>query len=196
MPSNCVVRGCRVMGGGFGFPKDPELRLKWRIAIKRENWEPSVHSRVCGDHFVADDFRESIMASCSRNPSGRRLLKKEAVPSVFPWRTDSFDPKLEFKAMDDVPNQASESNNQDDVKEELSSENNLKEEESFIRQECQSESEVTTNNLQKSSTSHGQKPPESVAALNEVKQVFLCRLCHSKFPSRSLWYSHYYECQR
>merc|ERR1711884_15988 len=130
MPSNCVVRGCRVMGGGFGFPKDPELRLKWRIAIKRENWEPSVHSRVCGDHFVADDFRESIMASCSRNPSGRRLLKKEAVPSVFPWRTDSFDPKLEFKAMDDVPNQASESINHDDVKEDLS-ENNLKEEESF-----------------------------------------------------------------
>ena len=339
MPNKCVVRGCR-REGGFHFPSEPELSMKWRIAIKKEHWEPSIHSRVCRDHFNADDFRGTL---------GKRFLKKEAIPSVFPWSTDNFDPG----SLNEVPHHESESNNQDDVKEDLSSENNLKED-SFRRQECLSESEVdppampdfdtkeqgtnipideasfdgfddedtphnrlldneanviedmkkgnqnsmqpipspitphpsfsdrprlsyssmiaealnqaekrmmplediyiyisqrypfyrmseknwqnavrhnlslnpsfyqvprpmnstgrgklwTTNSLQnttsksrrvsyaKSVTSHCQKPSESVTALNEVKQAFLCRLCHSKLPSRSLWCSHYYECPR
>ena len=299
------------------------------------------------------------MASCSRNPSGRRILKKEAVPSVFPWSAGMFDPNHESQGLDEVPNHPSESNNQDEIKEGLPSENDLKKDGSLMRQEYRTEAEVTpavnpvfgtkeegineppidvasidgfddhtdentphkrlldneanviedmkkgnknsilpipspvtphpsldsdrprlsyssmiaealnqaenkmmpleeiyiyisqkypfyrmgeknwqnavrhnlslnpsfyqvprpinstgrgklwtTNNLQnatsdsrrvtytKSVASHRRKPSEGVTALNEVKQNFICRLCQWTLPNRSLWYSHYYECQR
>ena len=133
MPGNCVVRGCGGRGG-FSFPSEPKLRLKWKIAIKRENWDPSTYSVVCADHFVADDYRETLAASCSRNLSVRRYLKKEAVPSVFPWGTDIFDPNSESKSLNEVPNHLSEDNNQDDIMEDLPLEN---------RQEYRTEAEVT-----------------------------------------------------
>ena len=37
MPSKCVVEGCSNRGG-FSFPKDPELNLKWCIAINVPLW--------------------------------------------------------------------------------------------------------------------------------------------------------------
>ena len=32
---------------------DHARRLKWVKAVKRKNWMPTVHSRICGDHFVS-----------------------------------------------------------------------------------------------------------------------------------------------
>ena len=94
MPNKCVIKGCSG-NGGFRFPKDPELNLKWRIAVKREPtttgpgphptlWKPSDHSVVCSSHFAAEDFREANITMCSGKPSARRYFREGAVPSIFP----------------------------------------------------------------------------------------------------------------
>ena len=82
MPNYCVVPKCRGVGG-FSFPADPDLNLKWREAIQKLDWTPSVHSRVCDKHFKAEDFKEPIMAGYSETGRTCRSLKDGAIPSVF-----------------------------------------------------------------------------------------------------------------
>ena len=97
MPGNCVVPGCG-RRGGFSFPSDPEQSFKWRVAVKRDPikigphvtlWKPSPYSLICEEHFKADDFKQSMVAACSKDAKNRRLLKKGAVPSVFSWSSSS-----------------------------------------------------------------------------------------------------------
>ena len=42
--------------GGHRFPKDEHLRKLWILAIRRDNFMPSKHSRVCKLHFTDDDY--------------------------------------------------------------------------------------------------------------------------------------------
>ena len=58
MVVSCYTYGCRNRFGeikGLGFyciPVHPnDRRERWIIAIKRVNWKPSKHARICGDHF-------------------------------------------------------------------------------------------------------------------------------------------------
>lgn len=44
--------------------------------MHREDWIPSKYSRICSNHFLAEDFDTS-------SPF-RKYVKKDAVPSVFP----------------------------------------------------------------------------------------------------------------
>ena len=37
----------------YRFPNDAERRRLWAWALKREFWEPSEHSRICGAHFIS-----------------------------------------------------------------------------------------------------------------------------------------------
>ena len=69
MPGNCVVPGCTSADPHrFQFPSDPQMNLKWRIAIRKDVtsgkfphkkalWKPSISSRVCGAHFNQEDFK-------------------------------------------------------------------------------------------------------------------------------------------
>lgn len=50
---------------------------KWIEAIKRKNFKPSQHSRICSDHFTNEDFQ-------IRPGASRPLLRLDATPSVFP----------------------------------------------------------------------------------------------------------------
>lgn len=94
MPSTCVVPGCSGLGG-FSFPKDPELSVKWRIAIKRQVedsgpgpvnlWKPSKSSRICHAHFKEEDFKATLSSAYSSNPRKARFLKEGIIPSIFPW---------------------------------------------------------------------------------------------------------------
>ncbi|CAJ0953123.1 unnamed protein product, partial [Ranitomeya imitator] len=59
----CAIFGCknrRHKGCGkhfFRFPmKDPERLIKWIEAVQRDNWKPSIHSKVCSDHFTERDY--------------------------------------------------------------------------------------------------------------------------------------------
>lgn len=80
----CAVPGCS-KPANHRFPKDPDLCLKWRIAIKREGankslWKPGNHSYICGDHFREEDYQSYI------DKSGRKHLEPDAVPSLFAFK--------------------------------------------------------------------------------------------------------------
>ena len=55
------------------FPKCEELRKKWIIATKRVNFTPTIHTKICSDHFLPDDY---VIP-------GSRYLRKNSVPSQF-----------------------------------------------------------------------------------------------------------------
>ena len=38
----------------YRFPTDPSRRDAWIKAIRRENWTPSEHSRICKLHFISE----------------------------------------------------------------------------------------------------------------------------------------------
>uniref|UniRef100_A0A3B3R6J3 THAP domain-containing protein 1 n=1 Tax=Paramormyrops kingsleyae TaxID=1676925 RepID=A0A3B3R6J3_9TELE len=59
----------------FTFPSD--IRRKWIIAIQRDKFAVTPHTRVSSRHFKAEDIRETA------SERGRRLLKKGAVPALF-----------------------------------------------------------------------------------------------------------------
>lgn len=74
----------------FSFPNDEDTRKAWARAIPRENFVPSIYSKVCERHFSPDDIlREAsyIDDSTGRTvtaPLSRLRLRPEAVPSIFP----------------------------------------------------------------------------------------------------------------
>ncbi|CAC5390638.1 unnamed protein product [Mytilus coruscus] len=85
MPSTCSNRG------GHVFPKYEKLKKKWIKAIRRNSdkkkyWKPSKSSVVCRSHFKPTYF---ISETSRGTETLVKRLKKEAVPSVFPW-TKSF----------------------------------------------------------------------------------------------------------
>jgi hypothetical protein len=89
MPDYCAVPLCKGFGG-FRFPKDPILRKKWQVAIRRQTsrkklWKPTNRSVVCAKHFQESDFYQPKFLYGEKR---RRLLKKEAIPSVFPFATE------------------------------------------------------------------------------------------------------------
>jgi hypothetical protein len=86
MPAYCAVPLCKGFGG-FHFPKDPLLCKKWQVAIRRQTsrkklWKPTKNSVVCAKHFLESDFYQPKFLYGEKR---RRLLKKHAVPSVFPF---------------------------------------------------------------------------------------------------------------
>ena len=81
--------GCLKERKELGLPKIsfhafPDVRSvkgkQWIKLIRRDpgsNFIITKNTKICSEHFVLGDF-------CSR--SGRRYLKQNAVPSVFPWK--------------------------------------------------------------------------------------------------------------
>ena len=70
MPSSCCAIGCTNRGSKengirlYRFPKDAERRRLWARVLKRELWEPSEHSRICGGHFISGC---SLVVQATRN---------------------------------------------------------------------------------------------------------------------------------
>lgn len=86
MPQCCVPL-CNTEGG-FEFPtgsKYPAIREAWIVAVHRlksnkshKLWQPKPRSVVCYKHFKESDFTSTAKK--------RRRLKKNVVPSVFPFK--------------------------------------------------------------------------------------------------------------
>jgi hypothetical protein len=74
--------------GGFTFPTDQQLCLKWRVAIKREGlrktlWKkPNERSVVCYKHFNPEDFHVPVQSYVALVGRVRRSLKPVVVPSL------------------------------------------------------------------------------------------------------------------
>ncbi|XP_050023791.1 uncharacterized protein [Dermacentor andersoni] len=70
------------------FPVDKRLRAKWVAAVRRINWSPSEHSRLCSAHFTDECYELSVrlsldfgIAAGARPRAGK--LKPDAVPTIF-----------------------------------------------------------------------------------------------------------------
>ncbi|XP_075046514.1 uncharacterized protein LOC142107193 [Mixophyes fleayi] len=77
----CAMFGCKNRmhkGCGkhfFRFPiKDPERLAKWVEAVQRDDWRPTIHSKVCSDHFTEKDYMIRPGAACP-------YLRMDAVPT-------------------------------------------------------------------------------------------------------------------
>jgi hypothetical protein len=64
----------------FRFPKDPELCKQWVLATKRRGFIPSERSCLCSKHFEENAFEVGGL---------RKKLKKDAVPTLFDFPTQS-----------------------------------------------------------------------------------------------------------
>ncbi|CAK1599331.1 unnamed protein product [Parnassius mnemosyne] len=90
MPQWCAVPHCSSAKGGHRFPCDKSRSQKWVTAIRREDFIPSKHAVVCKDHFTPEDY---ALPKDPLYPNPTPRLKKEAVPSVFPWNSSQFNDK-------------------------------------------------------------------------------------------------------
>jgi len=73
------------------FPPDPSLRLEWTRQVQRTraNWPgPTTNSFLCSDHFTSDCYEEDTAIAKGFGIEKRVRLKKDAVPTVFPRRSD------------------------------------------------------------------------------------------------------------
>lgn len=83
MPSYCSAYDCNNRGDRtknisfHSFPlKNDKLLKDWMVKIKRDNFTPKKHSKICSEHFEADCFILEMF-------SGRKRLKPDAVPTKF-----------------------------------------------------------------------------------------------------------------
>ena len=59
------------------FPVDAAVRAEWKQKIRRDDFMPTKHTRVCSRHFKKTDIDVTV--------SGRRRVKKGAIPVLFSW---------------------------------------------------------------------------------------------------------------
>ena len=58
MVRRCCVVGCDSQSTDkngvrfFRFPMKGDQREKWISAVRREDWNPGAHSRICSEHFT------------------------------------------------------------------------------------------------------------------------------------------------
>ncbi|KAK3880934.1 hypothetical protein Pcinc_014584 [Petrolisthes cinctipes] len=95
MPTRCCVPSCKESYDTgpavavFSFPKDETLASQWIRNIRRQDFSPTQHSRVCELHFNPQDVERETSYFDER--TGRTLtvklskprLRKEAVPALL-----------------------------------------------------------------------------------------------------------------
>ena len=99
MPHHCCVPSCysnsRTTKGDVSFhsfPSDGGLRRQWLANIKRDvgKWfSLNEHTKICSLHFPSDCFHEGEHRRLEGKLSSqtRRKLKKDAVPTIFSFRS-------------------------------------------------------------------------------------------------------------
>ena len=59
MVHHCCAFGCnsrQKSSSGvhfYRFPANKERRQRWIAAVRRDNWEPTIYSRLCSRHFIS-----------------------------------------------------------------------------------------------------------------------------------------------
>ncbi|XP_053577801.1 THAP domain-containing protein 5 [Bombina bombina] len=79
MPKICVFPECQSLEGKnetyYKFPLNDKVRLRqWLINMSKESFVPSINQHLCSRHFKP---------SCFQYKWGARLLKLDAVPTIF-----------------------------------------------------------------------------------------------------------------
>ncbi len=115
MPDRCCVVGCR---SGYGdkktstegvtmhqFPLSNRVLVsKWLANLARRDFTPTKTSKVCSLHFNADEFKESRTDANwwrrrkhTSEKRTNRMLKPDAVPTVFPERPSFMSSRKTYK---------------------------------------------------------------------------------------------------
>lgn len=96
MPQTCVAFGCSLRSGTnelslvkfYRFHKSLERKNRWVQAVKRRDWNPTTHSRVCSKHFVTNKQKKIVdktygqfkFHKCERkNKETRHISRKKNV---------------------------------------------------------------------------------------------------------------------
>ena len=85
----------------FRFPKDKALLKAWIHFIKRKNFKPTEHSRICSVHFTRECFEQNldVLDQLGIKPA-KLTLTKGAIPTIFNFNTGNKDPKRCCSASD------------------------------------------------------------------------------------------------
>ena len=85
---NCCVPLCTSSSSSgssvklYNIPKDIHKRLQYANKIRRPNWVPSDHDKICEKHFDQHQFK--IRFGKRLQPPYQRILKDTAIPTIFP----------------------------------------------------------------------------------------------------------------
>ncbi|XP_074022445.1 THAP domain-containing protein 1 isoform X2 [Numenius arquata] len=71
----------------------PDLCKKWEAAVKRKNFKPTKYSSICSEHFTPD---------CFKRECNNKLLKENAVPTIFCYTEPTEKPE-EFAEQPEDP---------------------------------------------------------------------------------------------
>nr|CAD7424290.1 unnamed protein product [Timema monikensis] len=88
MVASCSAYNCQeryVKGGDItfhSFPKNEELKRKWVLLTRRQNFIPTQASKLCSKHFTSDCFDNDSQCQ-STTIRKKTKLKQDAVPSIF-----------------------------------------------------------------------------------------------------------------
>ncbi|KFO93945.1 THAP domain-containing protein 1, partial [Buceros rhinoceros silvestris] len=78
----------------YRFPLTrPDLCKKWEAAVRRKNFKPTKYSSICSEHFTPD---------CFKRECNNKLLKENAVPTIFCYTEPSEKPE-EFAEQPEDP---------------------------------------------------------------------------------------------
>ena len=84
----------RVFTGLHKFREDNDSERKRRrlwiafVRTKRAKWSPTDASRICSQHFKADDFESPFIEIPATAFVSRAVLKKDAVPSIHSQKAE------------------------------------------------------------------------------------------------------------
>uniref|UniRef100_A0A3B5LFM9 THAP domain-containing protein 1 n=1 Tax=Xiphophorus couchianus TaxID=32473 RepID=A0A3B5LFM9_9TELE len=65
----------------------PDVCRKWVAAMRRSNFKPTKYSNICSQHFSQD---------CFKRECNNRVLKDNAVPSLFESLENPFSSEIDF----------------------------------------------------------------------------------------------------
>ena len=67
----------------FKFPKDVALRKRWVQNVKRQNFRPTLASRLCESHFTNDCFVTNPELMKTTGIYFKLALRDDAIPTIF-----------------------------------------------------------------------------------------------------------------
>ena len=78
---NCNIRSQRGVSM-YLFPKDPKFRKIWVRNLRRDGFKVTEFSKVCANHFTADQFKThpALAKKCGYK---KLELRPDAVPTLF-----------------------------------------------------------------------------------------------------------------
>ena len=96
---HCMVPNCsngwrKTKGTNITYHREPNNHMKnvWLQKIRRDNPREVKHFFVCSEHFTRDSYVTSLAETLCGH-KGRRILKPDAVPTIFKHYENTPKPK-------------------------------------------------------------------------------------------------------